>query len=103
MSATTISWQDMLDAQRLDHLRGMTHAAVTVWKDGSYKIWSHTDAKYAEGDPDWLTTVYLPVLLADCPRDPPSPDMAEYDAHAAASWRAHLSRLPVRDAGEVGS
>ena len=33
--------------------------AITVWQDGSWKIWSTTDAGYAcnDTDPDWLLTI----------------------------------------------
>jgi hypothetical protein len=28
--------------------------AVTVWKDGTYRVWGAMDAYYARNDPDWL-------------------------------------------------
>lgn len=28
--------------------------AITVWKDGRWKLWSRLDACYARNDPDWL-------------------------------------------------
>lgn len=34
--------------------------AITVWKDGGWKIWRRIDAHYAENDPDWLVTIPLP-------------------------------------------
>ena len=35
--------------------------SITVWKDGGYRAWRNTDAYYAEGDSDWLTTI--PITL----------------------------------------
>lgn len=35
--------------------------AITVWRDGSWKVWRSLDATYAENDPDWLLTIPLPV------------------------------------------
>jgi hypothetical protein len=44
-----------------DHLDALRNAndgwAITVWKDGGWKLWRTLDAKYAEGDPDWLATL----------------------------------------------
>jgi hypothetical protein len=31
--------------------------AITVWKDGTWKVWQATDAHYAENDPEWLVTI----------------------------------------------
>jgi hypothetical protein len=39
--------------------------AVTVWKDGTYKLWAALDASYAESDPDWLCTI--PICRSDAP------------------------------------
>lgn len=42
----------------LDELRNANDGwAITVWKDGGWKLWRTLDAKYAEGDPDWLATL----------------------------------------------
>jgi hypothetical protein len=32
---------------------------ITVWKDGSWKLWRKGDAYYAANDPDWLTNIDL--------------------------------------------
>jgi hypothetical protein len=34
--------------------------AITVWKDGTWQLWSAGDAYYAQNDPDWLVTIPLP-------------------------------------------
>lgn len=43
--------------------------AITVWKNGGYKVWRSLDAQYASDDPDWLTNIPLkeiiPEVLAD--------------------------------------
>lgn len=33
--------------------------AITVYKDGSWKIESRLDAYYSANDPDWLVTIPL--------------------------------------------
>lgn len=44
-----------------DHLHALRNAndgwAISVWKDGSWKLWGALDAKYAERDPNWLSTL----------------------------------------------
>lgn len=44
-----------------DHLEALRNAndgwALTIWKDGGWKLWRTLDAKYAEGDPEWLATL----------------------------------------------
>lgn len=37
--------------------------SVTVWKDGTWKMWSCRDAEYARDDPDWLTEFSMKELL----------------------------------------
>lgn len=32
---------------------------VTVWKDGTWKVWGAMDAFYAQSDPDYLVTIAL--------------------------------------------
>ena len=32
---------------------------ITVWKNGTYKIWRLSDAHYAANDPDWLVNIEL--------------------------------------------
>lgn len=34
--------------------------AITVWKDGSWKVWRAPDAYYAQDDPDHLVNIPLP-------------------------------------------
>ncbi|MGX6999853.1 hypothetical protein [Caballeronia sp. KNU42] len=41
--------------------------AITVWKDGSWKQWPASDARYAEGNPEWFTTVYVDAPPANAP------------------------------------
>lgn len=41
--------------------------AITVWKDGTWKVWQATDAHYAENDPEWLVTIPLPVDTVGSP------------------------------------
>ncbi len=33
------------------------HEAVTVWRDGSFKLWHRQDAEIAANDPDWSRTI----------------------------------------------
>lgn len=32
---------------------------ITVWKDGTWRVWTATDAHHAEQDPDWLVMIPL--------------------------------------------
>lgn len=36
--------------------------AITVWKDGTWKVWSVGDAEHAQNDPEWLVTIPLSEL-----------------------------------------
>ena len=47
------AWGDMLTALR----NANDGWAITVWADGGWKLWRTLDAKYAEGDPGWVTTI----------------------------------------------
>ena len=31
--------------------------AITVWKDGTWKVWQRMDAQLAEDETDWLVTI----------------------------------------------
>ena len=42
---------------------------VTVWKDGTYKVWGAMDAYYAQADPDFLMNVGVVDVLAEMERD----------------------------------
>lgn len=33
--------------------------AITVWKDGTWQVWSVLDAYYAREDPDWLVEILV--------------------------------------------
>ena len=52
-----------------DHLEALRNAndgwAVTVWKDGNWRLWRTLDAKYAEGEPGWLATLSGANIEAD--------------------------------------
>jgi len=52
-----------------DHLSALRSAddgwAVTIWKDGTWKLWSTLDAKYAEREPNWLSTLSGTIIEAD--------------------------------------
>lgn len=43
--------------------------AVTIWKDGSYKIWGAMDAHYAQSDPDYLATIGVAEMVAGAVAD----------------------------------
>jgi len=45
----------------------MTQMAISVWKDGSHKLWKRLDATYAEADANYLVTIALPLEV--CPAD----------------------------------
>jgi hypothetical protein len=51
--------------------------AITVWRDGTWKVWGCIDAQYAETDPDWLSTIPLSKVLTDIERQPEAIDLAE--------------------------
>lgn len=36
---------------------------VTIWKDGTWKVWGAMDAFYAQADEDYLVTISLRELL----------------------------------------
>lgn len=38
---------------------------VTVWKDGTWKVWGAMDAFYAQTDPDYLVTIAIKEIKAD--------------------------------------
>lgn len=38
---------------------------VTVWKDGTWKVWGAMDAFYAQSDPDYLVTIALKDMKPD--------------------------------------
>jgi hypothetical protein len=52
-----------------DHLNALRNvnagAAITVWKDGTWKAWQTLDAKYAEKDPNWLSTIPCSDAISD--------------------------------------
>ncbi len=37
------------------------HEAVTVWHDGSFRLWHRQDAELAANDPDWSHTITAPT------------------------------------------
>jgi len=43
-------------------------AVLTVWKDGTYKIWSAMDAHYSQSDPEYLVTIPYRIIEADVER-----------------------------------
>ncbi len=43
--------------------------AVTVWKNGNWKVWSTMDATYARDDPDWLTDFGVQEVLDEAKAD----------------------------------
>ena len=40
-----------------------TNKTITVWKDGSWKVWNSYDAELATNDPDWLVNINLNTIL----------------------------------------
>jgi hypothetical protein len=52
-----------------DHLVALRNAnagaAITVWKDGTWKAWQTLDAQYAEKDENWLCTIKMPTAISD--------------------------------------
>jgi hypothetical protein len=42
-----------------------TAFAVTVWKDGTWKVWAKESAVYARSDSDWLCEMSLQEILAE--------------------------------------
>jgi hypothetical protein len=38
---------------------------VTVWKDGTWKVWGAMDAFYAQADPDYLVTIPAKEITPD--------------------------------------
>ena len=52
--------------------------AVTVWKDGGWKVWGTVDAMYARDDPDWLCDFGVADVLASAERE--SADIVERNA-----------------------
>lgn len=98
----------------LDALRKVDQSpTITVWKDGGHKLWGATDAKYTEGDPDWLCTIALPKAydikeMADyiqSLREPvaqPAREAVDVEALKLAVYRNHLGRDPDEDEIERG-
>lgn len=51
---------------------------VTVWKDGTWKVWSQGDAWYAQNDDNWLLSVPRKDFLNPSPDSPNvRPDMPQ--------------------------
>lgn len=52
-----------------DHLAALRNAndgwAISVWKNGGWKLWRTLDAKYAESDPEWLCTLSGSLIQKD--------------------------------------
>ena len=36
---------------------------ITVWKDGTWKLWDSLDAQYAANDKDWLVNIPISNLF----------------------------------------
>jgi hypothetical protein len=68
----------MSDREKLadyqQHLNAARNAndgfAITVWKNGTWKIWQTLDAKHAEKEEDWLATIPSAALRAGPARSP---------------------------------
>jgi hypothetical protein len=43
----------------------MQEAVITVWSDGTWKVWGAMDAHYAQSDPTYLLTIPIKDMLAD--------------------------------------
>ena len=43
--------------------------SITVWKDGTHKLWAPLDAKNAENDAEWLCTIPGDVFDLPTPAD----------------------------------
>lgn len=46
-------------ARQTDRELRAPNRAITVWKDGTWKLWSDGDAYYAQNDSNWLATIPL--------------------------------------------
>jgi hypothetical protein len=46
--------------------------AISVWKDGTYKLWAAFDASLAENEETWLATIPFDAEKLRLPNDPPS-------------------------------
>lgn len=57
--------------------------AITVWKDGTWKVWGSMDAQYAETDSNYLLTIPISTVLRDI-KNNPEIDINEVWAETAA-------------------
>lgn len=46
-----------------------TKHVLTVWKDGSFKVWGVMDGFYAQADPDFLVNIGVVEMLAEMDKD----------------------------------
>ena len=51
----------------------MNKPAITVWKDGTWCLWTAGDAVIAENDPEWLLTIPLDSEGHPLPSPPKDP------------------------------
>jgi hypothetical protein len=43
--------------------------AITIWKNGEYRVWGGMDAFYAQADPDFLVNIALSDIEADAAKE----------------------------------
>ena len=36
---------------------------ITIWKDGTWKVWDRRSAELAANDPDWLVNIEIKEVL----------------------------------------
>lgn len=64
--------------------------AVTIWKDGTFKVWGVMDAFYAQADPDFFLNIGMAELLAEMEKDFQE-EMGRPNAEKGAALRAIVS------------
>lgn len=88
MSAVATNHLDMLNALREENVCSQTDTTITVWKDGSYKVWSRRDAEYGSIDPEFLVNIHLPVE-----RDPVTYGVCTVNIEVGQRWRTPRDRI----------
>jgi hypothetical protein len=44
---------------------GVEKMVVTVWEDGTWRVWGSPDAYYARNDPGWLLEIPFSEILRE--------------------------------------
>lgn len=68
--AAPTCWAPLFEEiENVETTREKPALALTVYRDGSHKLWGARDASLAENEPDWLCTIPFDAERVICPED----------------------------------